>query len=104
MHQSDQEILYKEAKKRVEKLKGFYIHVAVYLVVNFMIIYANYTYSNTSTSIFEWRNFGTAFWWGIGLLAHAFSIFTVDYFFGKEWEERKIQELMNKERENNDFV
>jgi len=104
MNNSDQEIAYEAARKRVKKLKGFYIHLLVYLVVNLMIIYANYTNGKESTSLFEWRNFGTAFWWGIGLMAHALNVFTMDLFFGKSWEERKIRELMDREKEKNDFV
>lgn len=104
MNNSDQEIAYEVAQKRVKKLKGFYIHLLVYLVVNIMIIYANYTYSKTNASLFEFRNFSTAIWWGIGLLAHGLNVFTIDLIFGKDWEERKIRELMNREKENNDFV
>jgi len=104
MKNFDQEIAYETAQKKVKKLKGFYIHLLVYIVVNVMIIYANYTYSKESTSLFEWRNFGTAFWWGIGLLAHGINVFTLDFIFGKEWEARKIRELMEREKQKNDFV
>ena len=104
MNNVDQEIAYEAAQKKVNKLKGFYIHLLVYLVVNVMIIYTNYTYAKSTTSFFEFRNFSTAFWWGIGLLAHGFNVFSVDLIFGKDWEERKIRELMNREKDNNDFV
>ncbi|MEY3421948.1 MAG: hypothetical protein RIR48_2248 [Bacteroidota bacterium] len=104
MQNLDQEMAFEAAQKRVKKLKGFYIHFLVYLVVNVMIIYANYTYSKTTTSLFEFRNFSTAFWWGIGLLAHGLNVFTIDLIFGKDWEERKIRELMDRDKEKNDFV
>jgi len=43
-----------------------------------------------------------AFWpllgWGIGLLAHALATYRWMPFAGKDWEERKIRELMDKER------
>jgi hypothetical protein len=32
--------------------------------------------------------------WGLGVAIHGFTIFGI----GKSWEERKIQELMNKEK------
>ena len=104
MNNVDQEIAYEAAQKRVKKLKGFYIHLLVYLVVNIMIIYANYTYSKNNPTLFEFRNFSTAFWWGIGLIAHGLNVFTIDLVFGKDWEERKIRELMNKKKKKNDFV
>ena len=43
-----------------------------------------------------------AFWplfgWGIGLLAHGLATYRWMPFIGKEWEERKIRELMDKDR------
>lgn len=99
-----QEIAFEQARKRIKKLKRFYIHLLVYMVVNVMIIYSTYSYSKDSDSIFELRNFTTAFWWGIGLISHGIHVFAIDLFFGKNWEERKIIELMNKEKENDNFV
>ncbi|MBK8052710.1 MAG: 2TM domain-containing protein [Saprospiraceae bacterium] len=104
MNNPEQEMAYEAAQKRVKKLKGFYIHLLVYIVINVMIIYANYSYSKTSASLFEFKNFSTAFWWGIGLMAHAFNVFIADLFLGRNWEERKIRELMDREKEKNDFV
>jgi hypothetical protein len=104
MNKVEQELAYEAARKKVKKLKGFYTHLLVYLVVNVMIIYANYTYSKTNTSLFEFRNFSTAIWWGIGLLAHGINVFAFDLFLDKSWEERKIRKLMDKEKENSDFV
>jgi hypothetical protein len=104
MNKVEQELAYDTARKKVKKLKGFYTHLLVYLVVNVMIIYTNYTYSKTTTSLFEFRNFSTAFWWGIGLLVHGINVFAFDLFFDKSWEERKIRELMDKQKENSDFV
>ena len=46
----------------------------------------------------RWENFSTALFWGIGLLAHGTSVFGSNLIFGKEWEERKIQEFMNKDK------
>ena len=36
---------------------------------------------------------------GIGLAFHAFAVFGTDYFFGKNWEENKIQKFMDKEED-----
>lgn len=35
--------------------------------------------------------------WGIGLLIHAFSVFGTKMFL-KDWEEKKIKELMEKDK------
>lgn len=40
-------------------------------------------------------------WMGNSLLGHALGTFSANPFTGKNWEQRKIQELMEKERLNN---
>jgi hypothetical protein len=44
--------------------------------------------------------FSTAIFWGIGLMAHALSVFLPSMIIGKDWEERKIKQLMEKEKQN----
>jgi hypothetical protein len=92
------EIKYQEALKRVRKIKGFYSHLLVYIVVNIMIIVVNYQNLEPGESYFQYKNFFTAFFWGIGLVAHAFSVFVPQWFLGSNWEERKIKELMEKDK------
>jgi hypothetical protein len=43
-------------------------------------------------------NYWTAIFWGIGLLAHGISVFSPNVFFGKDWEEKIIRELMDKNK------
>ena len=83
---------YKLAKKRVEKLKVFYLHLGIYIASIPFFIYLNYV-SNVN---FPWAFF-PIFGWGIGVLNHASEAFNYSPFFGKKWEERKIRELMEKE-------
>ncbi|SFI28632.1 2TM domain-containing protein [Halpernia frigidisoli] len=90
------EIKYRQAKKKVEKIKGFYIHFLVYVCVNLLIAYFNYQDLKPGESYFQYQNFLTAFFWGIGLAAHGISVFMPNFIFGNDWEERKIQELMDK--------
>ncbi|WP_395077952.1 2TM domain-containing protein [Flavobacterium sp.] len=94
------EIRYQEALKRVKKIKGFYTHFIVYLVINIMIIISNIQNLESGESYFKLENFFTAFFWGIGLILHALSIFLPTWFLGNNWEENKIQELMGKEENN----
>jgi len=94
---------YIKAKKRVEELKGFYKHVAVYVVINgFFIgrrIYLDISYGDSFIDAFtEISNYRLFFWWGIGLLIHGLNTYRYR-FFSKNWEERKIQEEMNKENQ-----
>lgn len=84
----NEQTAYERAKKRLEELKGFYGNLISYCVVIPSLILVN-----LNTTSFQW------FWfpmlgWGLGLSIHAFGVFG----YGKSWEERKIQEILNKEK------
>lgn len=88
---------YIRAKKKLDKLVGFYWHLAVYIVVNlFLIILIG---SNSSEGFWHFGTFATPFFWGIGLFFHFLGVFGPGLMFGKNWEERKIQEYMDKDRD-----
>ena len=88
------EIKYQEALKRVKKIKGFYIHAIVYICVNLFIIVSNSIES--SQGFADADGYMTALFWGFGLLAHGISVFAPSFILGRNWEEKKIQEYMNK--------
>ena len=92
------EIKYQEALKRVKKIKGFYKHAFVYVIINILIVIINIQNLGAGESYFKYKNFTTLFFWGIGLVAHGFSVFVPQWFLGKNWEERKIKEIMDKEK------
>ena len=94
------EIKYQEALKRVKKIKGFYTHAIVYVFVNIMIVFLNVKNLDPGETYFQFKNFMTAFFWGIGLLAHGLSVFVPNWIMGQNWEERKIKEFMEKEKNN----
>ena len=88
---------YIRAKKKLEKLVGFYWHLAVYIVVNlFLIILIGV---NNDGGFWNFGTFATAFFWGIGLAFHFLGVFGPDFIFGKDWERKKIKEFMDKDKE-----
>ncbi len=95
------QIQYEEAVKKVKKLKGFYTHAIVYVVINIMVVIANVQNYEPGESYFQFKTFMTAFFWGIGLLAHGMATFVPYLILGKDWEARKIKELMEKEQNVN---
>jgi uncharacterized integral membrane protein len=97
---TEEQFAYRKALKRVKRVKGFYTHLLVYIVINIMIIILNIQNLDKGESYFQLENFFTAFFWGIGIVAHGFSVFGSDLFFGKDWEEKKVKELMDKEKIN----
>lgn len=95
---SIEELQYQQALVRVKKIKGFYTHLVVYVVVNLMIMILNIQDLDKGESYFQWRNFTTLFFWGIGLISHALSTFMPNFIFGKNWEDKKIKEFMEKDK------
>lgn len=89
---------YIRAKKKVKSIKGFYIHLMVYLIVNGFLILSQSLSGGGWKIFWEWQSYSTAIFWGIGLAFHAFGVFGMDILLGKEWEERKIKELMDKDK------
>lgn len=94
----ENDIRYQQAKRQVDRLRGFYGHLFSYVAVNILIAYFNYTDLKPGESYFQFKNFFTAIFWGIGLLAHALFVFLPNIGFAKKWEERKIRELMDKNK------
>ena len=84
-------IHYLQAKKRVNQLRGFYGNFAAYCFGMPFLVFINLSTSPN----YHW------FWWpvlggGISLLVHALLVFGI----GKDWENRKIRELMEREKHN----
>ncbi|UCG30026.1 MAG: 2TM domain-containing protein [candidate division WOR-3 bacterium] len=84
---------YERARKRVEELRSFYSHLYVYLAVN-----AGLFLLNILTSPRHLWFYWPLICWGIGLAIHGLSVFGTQKMLGKDWEERKIKELMEKEK------
>ncbi len=103
--QSKQQLFEKEeayirAKKKLDKIIGFYWHLAVYVVINLFLIILIGTQQDDGDSFWSFGTFATALFWGIGLAFHFLGVFGPDFLFGKNWEERKIKELMDKESQD----
>lgn len=82
---------YTRAKRIIKKRKSFYSHLLSYCIVISILAYLNY-----STTSFPWVIF-PALGWGIGLISHWMCTYNYNPILGKDWEERKIRELMNRE-------
>lgn len=84
---------YEKARKRVDELKSFYSHLFVYLAVNAGLFLLNMLTSPRHLW-FYWPLIG----WGIGLTIHGLSVFGTQRLLGKDWEERKIKEMMDQDK------
>ncbi|NNC69650.1 MAG: 2TM domain-containing protein [Flavobacteriaceae bacterium] len=95
---------YLKAKKRVEDIKGFYIHLVVYVLVNLFIsitiIVGNLNSGESLSKIFS--SFGVySVWifWGIGIFFHAIGVLNTNPLLGKKWEEKKLKEFIEEDKE-----
>lgn len=99
MHTEEERLA--KAIKRVTELKKFYKHFFVYIIVNLIFIgrriykdiYRGDTVIEAITDITNYKFF---FWWGVGLIIHAIIVFGAPRLVSKDWEAKKIEELMKK--------
>jgi hypothetical protein len=87
---------YQRARRRVRELRGFYLHATVFVAINVLLHVINFATASGGYWAF-WPLFG----WGIGLVVHGLVTYRYRWmpFLGRDWEERRIKELMDKERE-----
>lgn len=96
-NQLEENAEYIAAKKRVKEVKNFYVHLLVFLLGNAMIIFFKIKGDNH----IKISQFLTIILWGSVLLYHGIKVFLPELLFGKRWKERKIRELMEKDRKSN---
>ncbi|MCK8522887.1 2TM domain-containing protein [Aquimarina sp. D1M17] len=112
-NQIDQK-LYKKAKRRLNEEKGFYVHLAVYIGMNIImavILFQLKANLNVDDEEFKrWLMINLVLiptLWGIVLLGHGLWTFKQKQIkkklknwslFSKSWEERKINEYMDKDQ------
>jgi hypothetical protein len=80
-----------KARKRVEEIKGLYVHMLVYALVNIGLFAMD---AVTSTGI-QWA-YWPALGWGVGLAIHV-SMVIVEGRFGPDWEERQARKLLERD-------
>ena len=81
---------YSQAKRNVDKKIRFFIHLAIYLCVNAMLVSLN-----IAQHIDVPWSFGPVFGWGIGLFFHGVSVFFRTTDVG--WKRRMIEREMEKQ-------
>jgi len=86
----DNQEAYERARRRVSAKIGFYVHLAVYVVINLVLLGINVT-TSSEYLWFKWPLMG----WGIGVFFHGMSVFV---FSGLEGvKERMIEKELEKE-------
>jgi hypothetical protein len=88
-----QELMYVKAKKKIKEIKGFYSHLIVMIVTAPVIVWVNLEF--TPGFYYFWFALGGMF---LSVFFHWLGVFGFAKLgFGKDWEQKKIQELMSKD-------
>lgn len=93
MENKEQENKYVRARERVATLKKFYGKVGSGFIAIAITGAINYYLNEWHNPWFLWVVFGVS----ISLFFKALKIFNLNPFMGKDWEERKIQEIIKKD-------
>ena len=94
---------YERAKKKVDNIKGFYGHFTAYCIVNIFIsgnkVIRNMNNGESfSEAFFDVGTFALWVFWGIGVFFHFYGVIGKEYIFSKDWEQRKMNEFIEKEK------
>jgi two-component system LytT family sensor kinase len=89
---------YVRAVEKVEKLKEFYQNITSYCIVIPFLVFVN-LYTSPQ---FHWFWFPMA-GWGIGVLFHGLDVYNYNPFLGRNWESKKIKELMEENDETSNW-
>ncbi len=90
---SPEAIAYERAWRQVRSMRGFYKHLMIYGMVVTGLCIINLTTAPHKL----WFVFPAA-GWGLGLLIHGVSVWGGAFWLGREWEEKKIQQLLAREK------
>lgn len=89
---------YKRIQARVRRVRNFYSNLLTFFFVNILLLVINLLF-NPHNLWFYW----VTIIWGIVLIFEAIKIFTLkNRFLSDEWEQKKIKELMDKEKDSNE--
>ncbi len=79
------------AFRHVRRVKGFYLHLAKYIAVMAGLCVLNFVFLPQRIWVM-WPAMG----WGIGILAHAASVFDWVPFMGADWEKRQVEKRLGR--------
>ncbi|MBL8312066.1 MAG: histidine kinase [Burkholderiales bacterium] len=91
-HDARYNVALHNARKRVKEIRSFYISLAI-----FAIIIPCLWVINAFTPGPRWAHWPTI-GLGMAMLVHGLSVFAGRSFFGTEWEQKKVDEIMAREK------
>lgn len=93
----DQKLL--KARDKVQKIKMFYLHLMLYIIVVILLVYNLYIVQGPFANNITALNVSILVLWTLFIIVHALSVFRGSVLFNKKWEEKKTEAIL-KEKEN----
>lgn len=88
------EVREQNARIRVRKIRQFYNNLITFILVNVLLVVIN-LFISPHDLWFYW----VTIIWGVVLFVQALNTFTIrDQFLGNEWEDKKVKEMLEKDR------
>lgn len=92
---------YDRARKRIDTLKDFYRHILTFITVNVLTYIAGLIGFGLHPAVWVNCLIGTLLVGAIILLAHVAVVFGPDLIYKKGWEQRKMHDLIEREKNKN---
>ncbi len=91
-----QEVIYRRARKRVNKKKAFYWHLSIYVTMGLFFFIMNMV--TLAPGNFELWFFFPLLPWGVAMMIHYYSVFGLPFTgaLSSEWEERELRKEMER--------
>jgi len=89
-----QQASFLEAQKKMEDIKGFYGNLIAYIVFTVGLA----TLNLLTSPEYLWFLY-PAVGWGFGVAVHGMAVYNAVPFLGRDWEERKIRQIMEREKQ-----
>lgn len=96
----EQRELIEKAQERAKQKKRLYVHLVLFLVGSVILILLNVVFEYGQ----DIRPFGIDWFvwaiiiWGVIFLLHVINVFITNRFLGKDWENRQVERLVEKQR------
>lgn len=88
---NNKEVLEQLAFKKVHRLRGYYLHLLIYVVMNVGCAVLNFL----TTPAYLWF-VGMTIFWGLGLTIHTLQVLVFEKYFGAEWERFQVEKLLKR--------
>ncbi|MFD1064178.1 2TM domain-containing protein [Winogradskyella litorisediminis] len=89
-----EELYFSEAKKRISRIKAFYLHLALYVVAVLFIVWNLLIIEDSDyTNYILALNYSTIFIWGLFVVILGIRAYKQQDIFTKKWEKKNLEKF-----------